>query len=342
VNVRDVDRCSPIHYAAKNDDSNLIEKLLEAGARPDAIDFMQQTPLMIAASIGAMHAASTLVKHGANLAAGNFVGGTALHYCAQKDSVEMFVLLLDSGCDPYQLDDKEYSPLYYALSSSQLATYIYARCLDLSHILCADRFPDVVSGTHAMHSLLRYFSEADRHKLMTMRMKNGDTVLADCALYDDPDDIRAYIKAGAHLEATCKNGDTALLAACRVGHLPPVACLVRQGAKLEYEHHGRMLNVYKAACGHPEIIKWLLVNRWTEQGKLGSEPTNSEEHIQCEPWTGVRTVNIPLRGDYERPEGSSLFDHAKYLHGVVKGGWRILVPLSWDTVENLVPLPGET
>jgi ankyrin repeat protein len=341
ANVRDANGSSPLHYAAEADSSILLEKLLGAGARPDAADVLQNTPLMTAARVGAVQAASMLVKHGANLMAVNFAGATTLHYSAQGQSIEMFMFLLDSGCDPYQLDDQQQSPVYYALSQSQLATYIYAHCLDLSHVICADRIPNVGPGTHALRSFLRYSSETNRRSFMTMRMENGDTVLVDRAIYDGPDHVHECIKAGAHLEVTCRNGDTALLAACRVGQLPSVAYLVRHGAKLEYEYQGRTLNAYIAACGHPEVVRWLLVGRWTEQGKLGSEPANSGEQVQCKPWAGVRTVKIPLRGDYERPEGSSLFDHTRYLHGVAKRGWRILVPLGWDTVANLVPLPGE-
>ena len=119
------------------------------------------------------------------------------------------------------------------------------------------------------------------------------------------------------------------------------AYFVQQRAKLEYEHRSRTLNAYIAAYGHPEIIKWLSVERWTGQGKLGGGPANKEEQVRCQSWTWVRTVMIPLRGNYERPRGLSLFHHAKYLHEVAKEGWRILVPLGWDTVANLVPLPGD-
>ncbi|KAB2104390.1 hypothetical protein AG0111_0g7901 [Alternaria gaisen] len=343
-NVKDAFRLSPLHYAAEANSSILVEKLLKAGARPDAVDDLQKTPLMTAARVGATRAASVLVKHGANLAAVNYAGGTAMHYSAQGGSVEMFLFLLDSGCDPYQLDHERHSPVYYALSQSLLATSVYVRCLDLEHVVRADEAPLVGPGIHAYRSLLYYLSEDIRRSFLTMRTGDDDTVFIERAIYGGPDYVHLCVKAGARLETPRNNGDTALIAACRVGQLLLVVCLVRQGAKMEYKHRGQMFNAYTAACRHPEVIEWLLVKRWTEQGKLGSEPANSGDQVQCQPWTGVRTVKIPLGGDYERPEGSSLFDHAKYLHDVTKegiAGWRILVPLGWDTVANLVPLPGE-
>jgi ankyrin repeat protein len=342
ASVRDASGFSPLHYAAAADHSILVSRLLKAGAGPDAVSNSQQTPVMSAAGVGAMQAASTLVKHGANLAMFDSVGRIALHYAAINARFEMIMFLLDAGCDAHQLDDNKHSPVYYALSQRQLATYVYARYLDLAHIVCTDKAPVLGSGIHALRSFLCYCSEDTRRSFLTMKTEDGDTVFIKRAVYDSPDFIRVCIKAGAQLETTRNNGDTALLAACRAGRLSSVAYLVREGAKLEYKHQDRTLNAYVVANRHPEIIKWLLVGRWTEQGKLGSEPANSREQVQCQPWTGVRIVKIPLRGDYERPEGSSLFDHTKYLHGVAKGGWRILVPLGCNTVVNLVPLLGET
>ncbi|CAN9446938.1 unnamed protein product [Alternaria alternata] len=341
ANVRDANGGSPLHYAAHAGSSILVEKLLEAGAKPDAVDCLQKTPLMIAARAGAKQAASMLVEHGASLTAVNYVGRTALHYAARGQSTETFIFLLDSGCDPYQLDDEKHSPVYYSLSQNRLATYIYAHCLDLTHLVDSDEIPIIGPGIHALRSFFFYSSKLAGSRFLTMRNKRGDTVLIENTIWGDPDRIRVCTKAGMQLETTRINGDTALLAACRAARLSSVAYLVRQGAKLEYEHGGRTFNAYVVACEHPEIIEWLLVKRWTEQGRLGSEPANSGEQAQSHLWTGVRTVKIPLRGDYERPEGSSLLDHAIYLHGIAKEGWRILVPLGWDTVANLVPLSGE-
>ncbi|CAN9456823.1 unnamed protein product [Alternaria alternata] len=341
VNVRDATGLTPLHYAADADNGILVEELLKAGAKLNAISNYQTTPLKTAARAGAMQAASMLVKYGADLAMVDFVGRTALHQAARKGNFEIFTFLIDAGCDPYQLDDKKHSPLYYALPQSQFATYIYARSLDLIHVVCADKAPKVGLGINDLRSFLCYSSEATRRSYLTMETEDGDTVLTDRAVFDGPDLIRVCIKAGAQLETTRNNGDTVLLAACRAGRLSSVAYLVRQGAKLEYEHRGRIFNAYAVACKHSEIIAWMLVGRWTEQRKLDSEPANSGGQVQCQPWTGVRTVKIPLCGDYERSEGSSLLDHAIYLHGVAKGGWKILVPLGWDTMAHLVSLPGE-
>jgi ankyrin repeat protein len=238
ANVKDATGRSPLHYAVQADSSILIEKLLKAGARPDAVDVFQKTPLMAAAEFGAIHAASTLLKHGANLAAVNLAGENAMHNSYQGINIKMLMFLLDSGCDPYQLDNRNHSPVYYALPCRDLATYIYARCLDLSHMVNEDHVPMIGPGIQALRLFLSYSSKASRSLFLTMRNEDGDTVLIESAIGSGPDFIQVCVKAGAQLELTRKNGDTALLAACRVGQLPSVAYLVRQGAKLEYKHRG--------------------------------------------------------------------------------------------------------
>jgi ankyrin repeat protein len=340
-NVRDRTGASPLHYAVIVKENAITKRLLEAGAKSNAVTIMQETPLMIAAKAGAMQAIPMLVGGEGDSIAVDRRGQTALHYAAQQPSLDVFVFLLNAGWDPYQIDDEKRSPLYYALSQTQLVSYILAHRLDLTQISCVDKFSNPGLRFRVLRLLLCYLDKATRTSFLAMETVNGDTIFTRGAIYGGLYHVHACIKAGAQLEATRNNGDTALLATCRAGQLSSAAYLVRQGAKLEYEHQGRTLNAYLAACGHPEIIRWLLVERWTEQGKLGSESANSGEQAQCQSWTGVRTVKIPLRGDFERPKGSSLFDHAKYLHEVAKEGWRILVPLGWDTVANLVPLPGE-
>lgn len=321
-------------------ETTITEKLLEAGARLNVVTMGHGTPLMTAALAGAMQVIPMLMGGEGDSIAVDHQGQTAFHYAAQQPSLDVFAFFLNAGWDPYQIDDGKRSPVHYALSRRRLNSYIYAHCLDLTQVICAARFSSLGLGFRGFRLFLCYLTKATKRSYLAMETVKGNTVLTQAA-NAGPDFIRVCIKAGANLEMTRKNGDTALIAACRAGKLLSVACLVRNGAKPEYEHQGRMFNAYIAANGHPEVVQWLLVERWTEQGKLGSEPANSGEQVQYQSWTGVRTVMIPLRGNFERPKGSSLFDYAKYLHEVSKRRWRILVPLGWDTVANLVPLPGE-
>ena len=344
ANLTCLDGNSPLHHAAQYDNHTIAAQLLEARASPDALNRTQQTPLIIAAANGANQVASVLMALRYDTTTVDSSGRTALHYAAQQPEVEVFVKFFDAGFDPYQPDEENHSPVYYALSQSSLATFVYANCLDLSHLHSVQdgfQMPALPPGTWALRQFLRYASDDVRSQYMSWSAAPAIPSLIHYAILNDTVSVGVCIEAGADLEIRRHNGDTAVLAACRAASLDCVIFIVRQGAQLQYEDRERTLNVYRAAYGRSEIIEWLLVSRWTDQRKLASEPAHSEEHIRHRAWTGVRTIKIPLRGEYTRPKGSSLLDHAKYLHSVARKGWKILVPLGWDVIAHLVQLPSE-
>lgn len=59
--------CMPLHYAADYADPALTARLLEAGARVDAVDFSGQTPLMVAARRGHVAVMERLIQAGADV-----------------------------------------------------------------------------------------------------------------------------------------------------------------------------------------------------------------------------------------------------------------------------------
>jgi len=335
---------TPLHHAARFDRCVIALKLLEGGAAPDAIDRMQRTPLMIAARSGSTQIVSMLMELGYNPRRADRHGQTALHHAAQQPNIEIFLNLLNAGWDPYQLDNGNRSSVYYALSQRSLDTFIYAYCFDLTHLYSVHngfQMPTLPPVMWTLRQFLGYASATIRCQFLSWTSARIIPFLIHCAITESQRALSACVKAGAELEVKRDNGDTAVLAACRAGVLPTVAYLVRHGAKLEYEYQGRAFNVYLAASERPEIMKWLLADRWTDQGKLCDKPANDGDYTHYRAWTGVRTVMIPLRGDYARPKEKSLLDHAEYLHRVARKGWRILVPLGWDTIAHLVQLPSE-
>lgn len=59
------------------------------------------------------------------------------------------------------------------------------------------------------------------------------------------------------------------MAACVMGRKNMVALLVRRGAAINYIVKKRSVkNGVALASPYPGIVHWLLVSRWTDQGKL--------------------------------------------------------------------------
>jgi ankyrin repeat protein len=92
---------TPLIDATRNDTRlGIMQKLLAAGANPNQCDDLGMTPLMCAASSGAIGALNLLIESGATLAAETDNGQTALHFAMTRDSPEIVRRLILLGLDP--------------------------------------------------------------------------------------------------------------------------------------------------------------------------------------------------------------------------------------------------
>jgi ankyrin repeat protein len=102
-------------WACKSNRVNVLERLVQAGARLDA-DPYRGTPLIWAAARNRTEAATWLLDHGANVNQKGAFGGlthgqgvTALHMAAQSGHMPMVKLLVERGADRSIKDDLYYS-----------------------------------------------------------------------------------------------------------------------------------------------------------------------------------------------------------------------------------------
>ena len=93
---------TPLTLAVSNKHSDLVEKLLYAGASVDFYDGNHQTPLMCAAKKN-KDIANVLLRNGANVNATDGCRYQALHYTIRYDKVQTASLLLESGADLHHL-----------------------------------------------------------------------------------------------------------------------------------------------------------------------------------------------------------------------------------------------
>jgi ankyrin repeat protein len=98
-------------WACKSNRVTVLERLVRAGARPDA-DPYRGTPLIWAAACNRTEAAAWLLDHGANVNQKGTFGGlthgqgvTALHMAAQYGHMPMVKLLVERGADRFVKDD---------------------------------------------------------------------------------------------------------------------------------------------------------------------------------------------------------------------------------------------
>ena len=82
-----------MHFAAQQDDVQVLKKLMEMGAFVNTPDYTQKTPLLYAAENGHLEALLFFLKNGANGLEQDLEGTTALHCAAARDDVPMITML---------------------------------------------------------------------------------------------------------------------------------------------------------------------------------------------------------------------------------------------------------
>lgn len=368
-----------LHVAAGSKQSRAIRKLLAAGAPIDTPDDSGVTPLHVAVGVGCVTSTTTLLQHGAapclndkdhrtpfmiacqtgvidtidirarfetDRTHADLSGMTALHLAAIHSNLDAFMYLLDAGWDPYQRDRFSRTPLHYAFPQSHFPSYLYAKGLDLTHLTSGSdsaRPLILLNSPSSARSFYRYLSrQSIRCHYIDSVHERWFTQLMVSAMEGDMAGMRIFVQAGADLEVCDPHQGTALIMACRSGRLTSVKFLVRHGAKLECVVNGRIMTAVHAARGHRDVVDWFLMNQYFDQDKLMDVTLSGDgQTMDIRHWSGVRQVQIPLRGAYERPWGVTLEQHARHLRWISKSGWTFMVPLNFDTIAHLTDIPGE-
>ena len=112
---------TPLHYAAQLNDSEIVFRLLAAGANPNAqTSGNQTTPLHWAADKGSADALRFLLKDKADVSLKTKKGFTALHFAALGPKPELAKHLVDAGADLAAADDDGNTPLHLAAVAGKL------------------------------------------------------------------------------------------------------------------------------------------------------------------------------------------------------------------------------
>lgn len=117
VNAVAEKRCTLLHFAAEHSSSNgvqILEMLLAKGAKVEAKNHINQTPLFWAVIHNSIPATKVLLSHGAEVNAQQSGGWTPLHCAAINGYCEGARILIEKGADVKAQSDFNETPLMLA------------------------------------------------------------------------------------------------------------------------------------------------------------------------------------------------------------------------------------
>ncbi|KIN03524.1 hypothetical protein OIDMADRAFT_193240, partial [Oidiodendron maius Zn] len=193
---------TPLHLAARNGNIQITRLILEHGANVDLASKEGGTAISYAVKRGHIELVKMLIyEYKVDLSMPCLDGTNLLVPAAMSGQCDLMSLLLDHGVQPTIVGKYRYNLLHAAVS---------ARSSDM------------------LQMLLKQFPEID----LRAENKRGETPLHLAAHRGS---LEAFlVERGADISTKDSDGDSALLAAARDGHLPVINYLINEGANI---HH---------------------------------------------------------------------------------------------------------
>ena len=298
VNLPDTDGTTPLAWAVYNDDLPLAQRLLRAGANPNAANRYGVTPLSLAAANRNATIAKVLLDAGADANAKLPGGNTMLMTAARTGNPEIVRLLIEHGAD---VNAKGVPYGETALVWAAEENHPEAEQILIAH------GADVNARANTLERAKDRFG---LEGVLTILPHGSWTPLMYAARQGSIDAARTLVDAGANLNLTDPDGTTALVIAIINGHFDTAALLTGKGADPNITDSSGMGALYAAVdidtlgevFGRPErpstdklsaidLMKVLLAHGADPNAKLKT-PTLQRAHTPGEPTLNTGTTPL--------------------------------------------------
>lgn len=339
---------TPLHLAAHVNNVGAVVILMDLKADIESRNARFETPLHVAILKGSILALKALLRYGANMYARDGRGWTPIEYSVLTGHLEALVELERHGASIHTSRSAEVNLMTLASrsASNEVLAYFLSRgcaqignrfgyfpvaaawngrdvtpALLLNSAMLASIDPGHIDGIGA--SSLIGFERPSLLKKLWKRMSSDcaarDTIDTKAQLADmSPLCYAAFVGSGAAVDLLVCFGanvnvegsdyGTPLMAACKTGHLPTVAALVRHGAAEVYFNGEKTISAFITAENFPYIQRWLVVDRYTEQPKI-TNTSGSSNQSKREYWAGLQSLHVPLTHQFGRFIDESTIDH---------------------------------
>jgi len=315
---------SPLMAAAKGGHSQIVEALLNAGARVDfrgSCSAPQESVLCMAAEAGSLEAVRMLLQQGAPPNGYDFLGRTPLMCASDVGDIEVMKLLLENGADIHAVESSPNTlppPIDTALmhaaknGRSQATQLLLERGSTVNQKGDADFTALAYAAVARGEVGARGGTQPDYPGTVNILLKNGaDPNVRVKDLQSTPlmlalrggknETAKVLLEGGANPNASSSEGEAPLMIAVKRRDLEAVRLLLGKEADLSLkDNQGRTAVQFARMLAFPEIEQALLARDTTRAVSIGSASEESSKAAISQPRI-VRTLWKTTLG--ERPLG---------------------------------------
>ncbi|KXH54577.1 ankyrin repeat protein [Colletotrichum nymphaeae SA-01] len=305
------------------DNLAVIRILLRAGSNINCRDNDGATPMAKACCSGNSFAISALMDRDPDMLIRDYRGCNVLHYlfsnreAGERNSSRpaLFIKLTRMGVNPCEVNMFGCSALHLIMHNKCMTAFLLngdvqiqdERPIPWSTLVLTPDAVNAVCLTTAFRLYRRKIPTERFRTLLNLEAVGTCNPLCLAASRGQIQAMENILSMGSLIDFEgCPEG-SALMAASSAGILESVIYLVRHGASISFQGHTDFRSAVKIAATSPRVLRWLLVDRFTDQKKLNQFCHESTFlSTGYKPWSGTQKAEMIISGRWERqPRESS-------------------------------------
>ncbi|KAM0806684.1 putative Ankyrin [Seiridium cardinale] len=326
----DVEPTRVFHVSMEGGDckpDDILQDILNSGACIDSRTTFGWTRLMQATASNEHKTIKSLMGANSDWSITGSDGSTILHAAAMGQNLPAFVDFVSLGANPLLVDAGGLSALHLAATWNVFTPLLLngnysidvIRPFPSYNLNIGWRVPplwDMSWLNHHFRLYRRKMMLRDLQRMANLEPGSGWSLLCEMSVLGNIQAMKNLISIGANIEHEGSSDGSALMAACRAGNFTSVRFLVRKGALLSYAGAQGHRSAVHLARRTKRIVKWILVDRFSEQHKISMKDCEAETARLNEaamPWSGAKKVDFLILGENERRSTESSFEYYKRL-----------------------------
>jgi len=246
---------SPLHIAARLGALARAKSLIDKGADIDARDAWGETALHCAAYQGHRDVVDLLVDKGAHVNSKNALSETPLHAAVKGNQTVLARLLIAKSAEVNAKSWSDDTPLHYAIKSGDVGEDMIGLLIDKDANINAENS----KGQTPLDIAIR----RNRRQIVELLIAKGANLASIhlSAYQGDLDKVRSFIEKGIGVNAMDSYGATPLHYAAARGNKEVIEFLVTREADVNARRSDGRMPLHEAAGGgHKDVVELLIEN----------------------------------------------------------------------------------